>query len=57
MKQVRYFEAIYHGGIEKHHTKNTKDFKDWIELLKKFDTALTVTYKEYDDGTFEGSMA
>lgn len=54
MKQVRYFEAMYHGAIEKHYTKDTADFENWIKTLKFFDTATTVTYIAYDDGTTEG---
>ena len=54
MKQVRYFEAMYLGAIEKHYTKDTADFKNWIKTLKFFDTATTVTYIAYDDGTTEG---
>ncbi len=54
MKQVTYFEAMYHGGIEQHYTKDTKDFENWIAVLKHFDTATEVTYIAYDDGTTEG---
>lgn len=54
MKEVIYFEAIYHGGIEQHYTKNTKDFENWIAVLKHFDTATEIIYIAYDDGTTEG---
>ena len=53
-KQVTYFEAMYHGGIEQHYTKDTKDFENWLFVLGKFDTALKVTYIAYSDGTTEG---
>lgn len=53
-KQVTYFEALYHGGIEQHYTHNTKDFENWVAMLKHFDTALQITYIAYDDGTTEG---
>lgn len=54
MKQVTYFEAMYHGGIEQHYTKDSKDFKNWVSILKRFDTATEVTYIAYSDGTTEG---
>lgn len=54
MKQVTYFEAMYHGGIEQHYTKDTKDFENFVSTLKFFDTATEVTYIAYDDGTTEG---
>ena len=54
MKQVRYFEAMYHGAIEKHYTKDAADFENWIKTLKFFDTSAAVTYIAYDDGTTEG---
>ena len=53
-KQVTYFEAIYHGGIEQHYVKDTKEFENWISVLKKFDTSLEVTYIAYNDGSIEG---
>ena len=55
MKQVTYFEAMYHGAIEQHYTKDTKEFENWVSVLKFFDTATEVTYIAYDDGTTEGN--
>lgn len=54
MKQVTYFEAMYHGGIEQHYTKNTEEFENWMAILKHFDTSAHATYIAYDDGTTEG---
>lgn len=53
-KQVTYFEAMYHGGIEQHYVKDTAEFENWVNILKKFDTATEVTYVAYNDGTTEG---
>lgn len=53
-KQVTYFEALYHGGIEQHYTKDTKDYENWVAVLKTFDTTLQITFVAYDDGTTEG---
>lgn len=54
MKQVRYFEAMYHGTIANFYTKYTVDFECWTEALKSLDIPVTVTYIAYDDGTTEG---
>ena len=54
MKQVRYFEAMYLGAITKHYTKDTEDFVQYVNLLKLFDTSMSITYISYDDGSTVG---
>lgn len=51
MKQVKYFDVYSRDKITKYCVNSTKEYKDFVRILKHSDKDAIVTYIEFDDGT------